>query len=198
MMLMPGDILILGINGSPHKKGIGARLLRDALKQGEKEGAKTKLIHLVDYEKTFFDGNYTTKVPRELEELFSFIQKADGVILATPVNWFNVSALMKNFIDQLTILELDNFKLEGKVASFIATCEEDGGEQAILEMAGPLNHMGFAIPPYAMFFYNKNFPKKSEHRWMERESKLIGGNVVKMARLIKSSVKAPWDYDKLK
>ena len=73
----------------------------------------------------------------------------------------NESALMKNFFEKLTVFELKGFKCEGKVAGFIATEEEEGGWQTILDMAGPLDHMGFLFPPYSMVFYKINLSNKS-------------------------------------
>ncbi len=191
-------IHILGINGSPHKNGICAKILKSALSQSKREGSETILVHLKDYEKNFFHGNYNTKIPKELASIFRLLKNADGIIFATPVYWFNVSALMKNFIDQLTILELKNFDLEGKVAGFISTTEEDGGLKAILDMAGPLNQMGLLIPPHAMVFYNKRVANKSEHKWMERDAKLLGRNMVKLAGMTKTGDEYCWDYNKLK
>ena len=178
-------MLILGINGSPNKNGFGSRLLESALEQSKREGAEIRLIHLIDHKES-------------LKEVLSEIKEADGIILSTPTYWFNMSALMKNLIEKLTIFEYPSFDLEGKVAGLIATCEEDGGMQAIQQMFAPLNHLGFMIPPYATFFYNKNLHEKSEGEWMNKEAELIGGNVVKLARFTKSSEKYPWDYDKLK
>lgn len=178
-------MLILGINGSPNKDGVGAKLLTKALGQSKKEGAETELIHLTEH-------------PNDLEEVLEKVKSADGIIFCTPTYWFNVSALMKNFLEKLTVFEYPNFELEGKVAGLIATCEEDRGMQAIQQMFAPLNHLGFMIPPYATFFFNKNLHEKSEGEWMNKEAQLIGGNVVKLVKLTKSSEKYPWDYDKLK
>lgn len=47
-MIFTKDITILGINGSPHKNGICAQLLKQALKVAEREGANNKIFHLVD------------------------------------------------------------------------------------------------------------------------------------------------------
>ncbi|MEK9208311.1 MAG: flavodoxin family protein, partial [Patescibacteria group bacterium] len=141
-------VSIIGINGSPNKNGICARLLKKALMVAEKRGVKTKIVYLIDIEKKFYHSNYK-KVPEEdFKKLGEEILKTDGLILATPVYWLNMSSLMKNFLEKLTVFELQGFKCEGKVAGFIATEEEEGGWQTILNMAGPLNNMGFILPPY--------------------------------------------------
>ena len=190
-------VSIIGINGSPNKNGICARLLKKALMVAEKRGVKTKIVYLIDIEKKFYHSNYK-KVPEEdFKKLGEEILKTDGLILATPVYWLNMSSLMKNFLEKLTVFELQGFKCEGKVAGFIATEEEEGGWQTILNMAGPLNHMGFIFPPYSMVFYKIKLSSKSEKNWMNKDINLLGKNVVELCRMVKS-YKPNWDYEKKK
>ncbi|MEX2016986.1 MAG: flavodoxin family protein [Candidatus Pacearchaeota archaeon] len=189
------EVTILGINGSPNKNGLCTNLLKKSLKVAEKYGAKTKIIHLVDIERKFYSGSLGKKPQKDFKPIAKEVLNADGLVLATPVYWMNMSSLMKEFIDELTFLEIDNFKMEGKVAGFIATCEEDGGWQTILNMAGPLSHMGLIFPPYSMVFYNRRFPGKSEHAWMRKDFELLGKNVVELCKMIKS-YEPNWDYKK--
>lgn len=169
--------LVLGINGSPHKDGNGVKFLKIALEQAKKEGATTQLVHLIDK-----------------KNLIPVLKKADGVIFSTPTHWFNMSALIKEFIDSLTPLEYPDFPLEGKVAGFIATCEEDGGMQAIQAMMGPALHLGMVIPPYAGVFVNLNMVGKSEGEWMERDLALLGSNIVRMVKSLVPVKKLGWGY----
>lgn len=188
------DINILGINGSPHKEGGGAKLLDAALRECAIKGTAVRAVHLVDYVKSFHDGSITDHVRPEMKELFSLLSAADGIILSSPVHWFTMSSLTKSFIDHLTVLEMGGFLLEGKVVSFIATCDEDGGQKTCLDMAGPLIHMGCVIPPYATFFHNKNMEGRSEDGWQNNDILLLGANLVAMCRLI---CDATWGYENL-
>jgi multimeric flavodoxin WrbA len=180
---MKEAISVLGINGSTAKTGKCAKLLGEALEESESLGAKITTIHLADYEKDLFRLSHVTRPPRRTAELLAKVKKADCLIIATPVHWFGVSSLTKNFLDHLSLLEAKNFLLEGKVVGFIAVLDEDGGMKAVLDMAGPLNHMGAMIPPYAMFFYNKRVAKFSERKWMLKDHRLVGSNVVKLAQV---------------
>jgi len=176
-------MLILGINGSPHKGGMCDRLLAQALQGSLHEGAEVDYLHLVDHIRTFPDGELSDRIPPELEELILRIEAADGIIVATPVHWFNVSALTKALIDFLSATEYRGFSLEGKALGALASCEEDGGAQALSLIALPLLHLGFLIPPYSLVFHNRNMADKSEDRWQERDPWLVGANVVRLARL---------------
>ncbi len=184
---------ILGINGSPHKTSTCTRLLSQALRAAKKAGAQTEIVHLIDIERTFYKSRYGTKPEEDFKNLSKKLLSADGFILATPVYWMNMSSLMKNFFEKLTVFEINNFKLEGKVAGFITTCEEDGGWKTALDMAGPLDHMGVLFPPYSMLFYNKKFIDKSERGWMKKDIELLGQNVTELCRIVKLG-KPKWDY----
>jgi multimeric flavodoxin WrbA len=166
------EVSILGIQGSSHIEGTTAQLLHRVL-----DGCALQ--------RSFVSNPYTNKTPPSLKKLFARLCAADGLVFASPVHWFNVSSLMKAFVDQLTILEMQDFELEGKAAAFVATGTEDGGMQANLAMAGPLNQMGLAIPPHALYFYNSNCAAKSEHNWMDEDPELVGANLVKFVRLTK-------------
>ena len=128
------------INGSPKKDGTTAKLC---------QRFNLPIVHLAD----------------GIEEAVAEIMVAEDIVFATPVYWFNVSALMKQLIEALP--ESPNFPCLGKRAYFFAVCNEDGGQQAINQMFAPLNHMGFTIPPWACHFYNLNTVGKSEDNWQE-------------------------------
>lgn len=184
----PRKIVVLGINGSPGTRGRVrcVSLLKKVLRAAQIKGARTSLIHLKRYEQNLFKLSDETDPPSQIKFLFTRIISADAVVLATPVHWFGVSGVMKTFLEYLTYLEgSENFALEGKVVAFIATCNTDGGMKTVLDMAGPLNHMGALIPPYGMFFFNGKLAKNSEKAWMLNDPKLIGENVVRLATVCK-------------
>lgn len=190
---MEKGIYILGINGSPHKNGLCASLLKKSLKSAKKQGARTEIINLIDIEKEFYHSHYKKKPEKDFIELSKKILSSNGFVLATPVYWINVSSLMKNFIEKLTVFEIRNFQLEGKVAGFIATSEEDGAWKTILDMAAPLDHMGVIFPPYSMVFYNKKISNKSEKNWMKKDTWLLGQNIVELCKMIQEC-KPNWGY----
>ena len=183
---------ILGINGSPHVKGVGAQLLEEALDGCLSTGAETLTYHLVDPLNGYVQGEYRDTTPPGLELLFEQILRADGIIFSTPTYWFNMSALMKSLMEYLTNLELRKFALEGKVAGLIATCKEDGAQGTLSLMAAPLVHMGFLLPPYSMVFRNTKMADKSENNWQKEDILLLGQNVVQLVNLVKET---SWGYE---
>ena len=180
---------ILGFNGATAKTGAVAALLSESLRAAAEEiaelgeTANTPLVHLVDIVNEFHDGSFTN-IPSSLQSTFDIMRTADGFVFATPVHWFNMSALMKCFIDWLTSLE-DTRELEGKVAGVLAHCEEDGGNQAVTSILSPLLHMGMLVPPYCGFFRNKHMASHSEAGWQMDDHRLVGKNVVRLALCVR-------------
>ena len=80
-------------------------------------------------------------------------RQADAVIFGTPTRFGNVSAQLKNQIDQLGELWAKG-ELEGKPAGiFVSTASLHGGQETtILTMMGSLLHMGFVLVgvPYSV------------------------------------------------
>jgi multimeric flavodoxin WrbA len=113
-------------------------------------------------------------------------EETEGFVFATPTNWFDKSDLMHTFISYLTGLEMRGFKLEGKVATALARCHDDGGLLAAMLTLAPMNHMGCRIPPYCFFYTNSTMADRSEvteptigKGWMEIDHELVGQNIVR-------------------
>ncbi|MBI4215036.1 NAD(P)H-dependent oxidoreductase [archaeon] len=149
---------ILGIDGSPHAMGITARLLDLVLGGAKRAGAETRRVDLyklrIIHEPGLYSISSRLEVPERMSrdgirDLYKDIIRADGLVLATPNYWANMSGIMKDFVDHLTALENKNSALEGKVGVFIAASKENEGglEMAATSMAVALAQMGVMIPP---------------------------------------------------
>ena len=73
-------------------------------------------------------------------------REAGAVLFGTPTRFGNVSAQLKNQIDQLTDLWMKG-ELEGKAAGvFVSTASLHGGQETtILTLMAPLLHLGFIL-----------------------------------------------------
>ncbi|WP_319506970.1 flavodoxin family protein [uncultured Methanolobus sp.] len=102
------EIKILGIGGSPRKKGNTDILLDNFLKGAESAGAKTKKIILRTYSIESCIGceacrksGKCTKFHDGMELLYPEIEDCKGLILGSPTYNYNVTSAMKTFIDRL-------------------------------------------------------------------------------------------------
>jgi len=103
---------VIAVNGSPRKKWNTATLLGKALEGAASCGAKTDLIHLYDLDfkgciscfacKTRGGKSYgRCAVKDDLRAVFRSIEKADAIILGSPIYFGNVSGEMKSFMERL-------------------------------------------------------------------------------------------------
>ncbi len=127
----------VAIVGSPRLKGNTNYLVDQALEEAEKLGAQTEKIVLSQYEVNPCLGH------EDCASLESCPQKddtgwildrfceADGVILATPVYWYNVSAQMKAFIDRNYFPYKHDRKYKAKVVGIIVVAEMEAIEDTL-------------------------------------------------------------------
>jgi len=128
---------VLAIVGSPRLNGNTNYLVDQALEEAAKLGAHTEKIVLSQYEVNPCLGH---------DECASFdcclqkddagwildrFRKVDGVILATPVYYYNVSAQMKTFIDRNYFLYKHDQKYKARVVGIIIVAGAEGIEDTL-------------------------------------------------------------------
>lgn len=129
-------MFVLGLQGSPRKKGNSDFLLNRFLKACENRGARTEIIHLdklniqpcrelVVCEKKGFCPIKDEMEPR----IYGLIRRADVVVLASPVFFYNVSAQAKILIDRCQMFWGRKYKM--KLAD-----PDAGSRQGVLLAAG--------------------------------------------------------------
>jgi multimeric flavodoxin WrbA len=99
---------ILGIGSSPRKGGNSDILLKHILAGVENAGAETEAVHLRDYQ---FQGCIGCEKCRKAKQciglqdgmqlIYPKIIDSKGLVLISPTHHYNVTALMKAFIDRL-------------------------------------------------------------------------------------------------
>lgn len=103
---------ILGIVGSYRKKGIIDILVTEVLSSAEKYGAQTKKIYLTDANIEFCRNcRQCTKEPGtapgicvlsdDMSAILHEWKECDGLVIGAPVNFFNVTAITRRFMERL-------------------------------------------------------------------------------------------------
>jgi multimeric flavodoxin WrbA len=103
---------VIAFNGSPRKTWNTATLLQKALEGAASKGATTKLIHLYDLDykgckscfgcKTKGGPSYgKCAVKDDLTPILKEVEKADALILGSPIYFWAVSGEMKSFMERL-------------------------------------------------------------------------------------------------
>lgn len=103
---------ILAVNGSPRKNWNTATLLKKALEGAVSEGAETELVHLYDFTYQGCISCFSCKLKAgksygkcaledDLTPLLEKVEKADALILGSPIYLGNVTGEMRSFIERL-------------------------------------------------------------------------------------------------
>jgi multimeric flavodoxin WrbA len=100
---------ILIVLGSPRKKGNSATLAAKVAEGAIADGAEVESVYLNGLnikpcqgcEKCQQESFIGCAIEDEMNQLYSKLQEADSVVVASPIYWFNISAQTKIFIDRL-------------------------------------------------------------------------------------------------
>ena len=100
---------ILIVLGSPRKRGNSATLAATVAQGAIDSGAAVESVYLNGLnikpcqgcEKCQQESFIGCAIEDEMNQLYSKLQEADSVVVASPVYWFNISAQTKIFIDRL-------------------------------------------------------------------------------------------------
>ncbi len=168
-------INILGIVGTPIKKGNCQYYLEEALRLVEADGhATTELVHLKDYKIKYCIGcekcmrhvhqvqrevgydihpvpvrDYNCSIKDDMQILHEKMLDADGIIMVTPVYIASIPGQLKTFIDRCRTFVHD-FRLNSKVAiPMTVGFFRNAGEDTTLDiMRLSLSALGFNIAAY--------------------------------------------------
>ena len=97
---------VLAIVGSPRKKGNTNVVVDHALSEIAKKEIGTEKIVIAEHSVNPCHGHDACddfkrcKHDDDLPAIYEKVDQADGIILATPVYWMNVTAQLKAFIDR--------------------------------------------------------------------------------------------------
>ena len=127
---------VVGICGSP-RKGNTEWMLKKFLQGIAEGGIETDLILLRNKNIKGCDGclkceaggkerEGLCRIKDDMQPIYQQIKDAQGIIFATPVYWFNISAQMKIFIDRTyAINDGGNYAFTGKAVGVVLTYEDE-------------------------------------------------------------------------
>lgn len=127
---------ILILMGSPRSHGNTARLCQ-AFAQGAKESGKQCNFFLVSEKKLHFclgcgwcKAHAGQCVQQDsIDELYALFQRASGVVFASPLYFYTISAQLKTVIDRLYAMgTVSGFSYPPKSTCLIITAGEEGDE----------------------------------------------------------------------
>ena len=123
---------IVAIVGSPRITGNTSYLVDQALKEAASHGVETEKIMLCQYRINPCLGHddcasfSTCKHEDDAPMILDKFSQADGIILATPVYYYSMTAQMKTFIDRNYFLYTHDIPLKAKCLGLIVVAGGEG------------------------------------------------------------------------
>jgi multimeric flavodoxin WrbA len=117
---------VLGVVCSPRKGGNTEVLVQEALAGAQSCGAQTELIAVWDKDINPCDGCLACEktgechIKDDVQKIYLQLLAADGIVLGTPVYFFNATAQAKMLIDRSYALYANNNRLTNKVGGVIS------------------------------------------------------------------------------
>ncbi len=107
---------ILALAGSPHREGATAGMLGYAVRTARQRGYEVDYINLYDENIAYCNGCRTCMKTHmcvqkdDIQKITQLLKACDVVILAAPVYWANVPAVVKNLFDRLLGVAMEETK----------------------------------------------------------------------------------------
>jgi arsenate reductase (thioredoxin) len=111
-------MFVLGLQGSPRKKGNTRFLLSEFLEEAQRLGAKTQMIEVCQkkidpcMEYVLCEKKGICPIDDDMKhEIYPLLRKADVIVAATPIFFYNTTAQLKALIDRSQTLWARKYKL---------------------------------------------------------------------------------------
>jgi multimeric flavodoxin WrbA len=112
-------MLILGLQGSPRKKGNTNFLLTTFLKAAEQRGATTRIISVADSnilpckEYVVCEKKGTCPIDDDMAgEIYGLLRQAEVVVLASPIFFYNMTSQLKALVDRCQVFWARKYRLK--------------------------------------------------------------------------------------
>ncbi|MFW9950185.1 MAG: flavodoxin family protein [Candidatus Thorarchaeota archaeon] len=105
-------IRITALNGSPKKNGNTVTLMKWVLEGCQEAGAEVELIHIKDYSIQYCQGCHTCLrtgkcvIDDDMRSIYERLNNSEGIVVGSPVYSGEPTALLKTFLDRLTLFKL--------------------------------------------------------------------------------------------
>ncbi|MFH1350797.1 MAG: flavodoxin family protein [Pseudomonadota bacterium] len=189
---------IVGILGSPRKKGNTEILLDVAMEEARKNGVQFSKIplrgkvigHCNGCQKCMKTGKCVIK--DDMQEIYQEMLDADGILWATPVYCWSMTSLAKTVMDRTYALTVPRVQLTNKIGGLIVVAARRGclNTAQLFQMYFNYNHMFFSEYAWGHAL------EKGEIRKDPLAVNMVKEMVRQMISLIQANLKFPEEFDR--
>ena len=185
---------VLGIMGSPRRDGNTENLVQEALDSARELESEVELVPIADKNIAPCDGcescmvTKKCKIEDDMQEIYSKLLEADGIIFGTPVYFWGVSAQIKALIDR-TFLFRGSWPLRGKTAGIVVVARRRGVTQAFGALLNYFNLQGMIPAGGATVYADKKGDVRQDSVGIA-EARELGRNIVKAIQRYEGSKSA--------
>jgi multimeric flavodoxin WrbA len=198
------DIML--INGSSHSAHNTMILADLAESELRKKGVSYRRVNLNELDinhcwccYSMYDRSCTYPCRNQLDEmpkLHEMLLNSKAVIVCSPINWNNIPARLKDFLDRLTciqnmyLLGQEN-RTTGKAFGVLINGHEDGAVKTSMDIFLYFQQMGYIFAPFSFAYktHGAGNDTRTDHDYFKSNEKLakevrgIVNNVVELVKL---------------
>lgn len=198
------DVLL--VNGSTHRAHNTSYMVDLAERELESRGVSYRRFNLSEHTIDHCWCCYSVKAEYctypcrnsqdDMPAFHQMLATAKAVIVASPINWNNMSARLKDFLDRTTCMQnlfhLDRPGLtDGKVVGILISGHEDGAVKTALDIYLVFEQMGYILAPFGIAFrtHGSQFNSSTDAEFFRNDPKIrddvrgVVSNVVEMMQL---------------
>jgi multimeric flavodoxin WrbA len=185
-----GRFEVLLINGSSHRAGNTGYLLDLAEEELRVKGISYLRFNLSEHKIHHCWCCYSVKAEYcrypcrnsedDMPAFHELLTASRAVIVASPINWNNLSARLKDFLDRTTCLQnLFHLKkpglTEGKIVGILVCGHEDGAIKTAMDIFLPFEQMGYILAPFGISYrtHGAEFNSGTDAEFFRNDALLI-------------------------
>ena len=200
----PIDLLL--INGSSHRSNNSGYMADIAEEVLSERGVNYRRYNLNEYSinhcwccYSMRDTACSYPCRDQLDDMAAFhelIIQAKAIIVVSPVNWNNMSARLKDFLDRLNCIQ-NRYLLkkpgltEGKVVGIMVSGHEDGATKTAMDIYLYFQQMGYILAPFGISYriHGAQFNTKTDSEFLHNDELVrvktrgLTNNVIEMMKL---------------
>ena len=132
----------------------------------------------------------------DVHKLQRLVMGAKAIVVVSPINWNDMSAQLKDFLDRLTCIENmylinDTTPLAGRTVGIIVNGHEDGAYKTAFDIFMVFQNLGYVLAPYGIAYSTHGRQHKAEtdndyfrgDELMRTYVRNVAHNVIEFAKL---------------